>query len=468
MGNWVSKAFADSIPGIVSDLPILLDVSFDWRVFIYALAAALVAGCLIGIVPALKASRADAGTALHDGSRTNSSGPQRQRIRGLLVAGQVAGSLVLLVSAGLFVRSLQGAQRLDLGFAPDHLLNARMNPEWIGYDMQRTKDFYDELERRVKAWPEVRSVTQAFSAPMGLIGGGDTVYIEGRPVDRAEQPPVVGYNTVTASYFQTMQMSVLEGRPFLDSDTETAPLVAVVNETMAHRYWPNQDPIGRRFRKGPSESPLIQVVGVAHDSKYLAVFEGSLPYFYLPFTQAYSSMRFLQIRSLVDPATLNTRVEREIHALDPTMPVSIQTMEGVLDGAQGFFLFRVGAIQAGSMGILGLLLAAVGVYGVMSYGATQRTREIGIRMALGARPRVILSIILRQGVWMVISGVAVGLLGAVAIARLLGTFLVFISMNDPLAFALIPVLLAGIALAACYIPAHRAMRLEPMAALRHE
>jgi len=303
---------------------------------------------------------------------------------------------------------------------------------------------------------------------MGLIGGGDTVYIEGRPVDRGEQPPVVGYNTVTASYFQTMQISVLQGRPFLDSDTETAPLVAVVNQTMAHRYWPNQDPIGRRFRKGPQESPLIQVVGVAHDSKYLAVFEGSLPYFYLPFTQAYSSMRFLQIRSLVDPAALNTRVEREIHALDPTMPVSIQTMEGVLDGAQGFFLFRIGAIQAGGMGILGLLLAAVGVYGVMSYGATQRTREIGIRMALGATPRVILSIILRQGVWMVISGVAAGLLGAVAIARLLGTFLVFISMNDPLAFALIPVLLAGIALAACYIPAHRAMRMEPMAALRHE
>jgi predicted permease len=468
VGNWISHAFANSLPEFTPDLPILLDVSFDWRVFSYALSAALIAGCLIGIWPALQASRADAGAALHDGSRTNSSGPQRQRLRGLLVAGQVAGSLVLLVAAGLFVRSLQAARGLNLGFAPDHLLNARMNPEWIGYDQQHAKDFYQELERRVRAWPEVRSASLAFSAPMGLVGAGDTVYAEGHPVNPDEQPPVIGFNTVDSPYFETMRMPVVRGRAFRESDTETTPLVAVVNETMAHRYWPHQDPIGKRFRRGPADSPLIEIVGIAHDSKYMAVFEGSLPFFYVPFTQVFSAMRTLQVRSSVDPETLNARVEGEIHALDPNMPVTLQTMDGVLDGGQGFFLFRVGAMQAGGMGILGLMLAAVGVYGVMSYGATQRTREIGIRMALGATPRAILNIILRQGVWMVTSGLVVGLLGAAAIARLLGTFLVFISMNDPLAFALIPVLLAGIALAACYIPARRAMRLEPMIALRHE
>jgi len=468
LGNRVSQAFADSIRGFTPDLPVRLDVSFDWRVFLYALAAALLAGCLIGIWPALQASRANAGAALHDGSRTNSSGPQRQRIRGLLVAGQVAGSLVLLVAAGLFVRSLQAAQGLNLGFAPDHLLNARMNPEWIGYDMQHAKDFYRELERRVKTWPEVQSVTYAFSAPMGLIGTGDSVYVEGHPVNPDEQAPTIGYNTVGTSYFETMRMAVVRGRAFQDSDTEAAPLVAVVNQTMAHRYWPNQDPIGKRFRMKSAESPLIEIVGVAHDSKYIAVFEGSLPNFYVPFNQVFSSMRTLQVRSRVDPEVLNTRLEREIHALDPNMPVSLQTMEGAMDGAQGFFLFRVGAIQAGGMGIIGLILAAVGVYGVMSYGAAQRTREIGIRMALGATPQAILSIILRQGVWMVTSGVAVGLLGAAAIARLLGSFLLFISMADPLAFLLIPTMLMVIAFAACYIPARRAMRLEPMAALRHE
>jgi len=468
IGNWASQTFADALPGLVSDVPVRFDVSFDWRVFTYALSAALLAGGLIGIWPALRVSRTEPGTALHDGSRTNSSGPQRQRIRGLLVAGQVAGSLVLLVAAGLFVRSLDRAQRLDLGYVPDHVLNARMNPQWVGYDKQHTTDFYNELERRVKAWPDVQSASLAFAAPLGLIGGGDTVYIEGRTVDPREQPPSVGYNTVDASYFDTMRIPVLRGRAFQDSDTETTRLVAMVNQTMAQRYWPNQDPIGKRFRIGSAAAPLVEVIGVAHDSKYIFVVEGSLPYFYVPFTQLSSSMRVLHVRSLIDPETLISRVEQEVHALDPVMPVSFQTMDGAVAGAQGFFLLRVGAIQAGAMGLLGLLLAAVGVYGVMSYGATQRTREIGIRMALGATPQTVLGMILHQGVWMVIAGVVVGLMGATAVTRVLGRFLFSISFADPLVFLTAAALLALVALAACWIPAHRAMRVEPMVALRHE
>ncbi|MGH9645514.1 MAG: ABC transporter permease, partial [Bryobacteraceae bacterium] len=365
IGNWASHTFAAALPNMVSDLPIQFDVSFDWRVFTYALTAALLAGGLIGIWPAFRVSRAEPGAALHDGSRTNSSGPQRQRIRGLLVAGQVAGSLVLLVAAGLFVRSLQSAQRVDLGYTPDHVLNARMNPQWVGYDKQRTIDFYREIERRVQAWPEVQSAGLAFSAPLGLIGAGDTVYIEGRTVDPGELAPLVGYNTVDTAYFDTMRIPTLRGRGFQDSDTDATRLVTIVNQTMAKRYWPNQDPIGKRFRMGTAESPLLEVVGVAHDSKYLFVVEGSLPYFYVPFTQAFASMRVLHIRSLVDPATLSTRIEQEVHALDPAMPVSFSTMNAAVAGAQGFFLLRVGAIQAAAMGILGLLLAGVGVYGVM-------------------------------------------------------------------------------------------------------
>jgi predicted permease len=468
IGKWASQTFADALPGLVSDMPVRFDVSFDWRVFTYALSAALLAGGLIGIWPALRVSRTEPGAALHDGSRTNSSGPERQRIRGLLVAGQVAGSLVLLVAAGLFVRSLDRAQRLDLGYIPDHVLNARMNPQWVGYDKQRTIDFYNELERRVKAWPDVQSASLAYAAPLGLIGGGDTVYVEGRTVDPDEQPPSVGYNTVDASYFDTMRIPILRGRAFQDSDTEATRLVAMVNQTMAQRYWPNQDPIGKRFRIGSAAAPLVEIVGVAHDSKYIFVVEGSLPYFYVPFTQLSSSMRVLHVRSLVDPETLISRVEQEVHALDPVMPVSFQTMDGVVAGAQGFFLLRVGAIQAGAMGLLGLLLAAVGVYGVMSYGATQRTREIGIRMALGATPQTVLGMILHQGVWMVIAGVAVGLMGATAVTRVLGRFLFSISFADPLVFLAAAALLALVALAACWIPAHRAMRVEPMVALRHE
>jgi putative ABC transport system permease protein len=219
---------------------------------------------------------------------------------------------------------------------------------------------------------------------------------------------------------------------------------------------------------GTPTTPYLEVIGVAHDGKYLFVVEGGSPYFYVPFTQVSSSMRTLQIRSTVDPELLNTRLEREIHAMDPAIPVSLQTMEGAVDGAQGFFLLRVGAVQAGAMGLLGLILAAVGVYGVMSYGTAQRTREIGIRVALGATPQAILGSVLRQGVGMVFLGVGAGLLGAAAITRVLGTFLWSVSLTDPLAFVAIPTLLAAVALSACYLPARRAMLVAPMVALRHE
>jgi putative ABC transport system permease protein len=468
LGKRVGQAFADALPKVVPDMPISFDVHFDAQVFLYAAAAALLAGVFIGIWPALRASSADPGSALHEGGRSNSSGPRGLRMRGILVAGQVAGSLVLLIAAGLFVRSLQTVQSVDLGFAPDHVLNARLNPQWVGYDRQRTEDFYRELKRRVETWSEVRSASLAFSSPFGLIGGGETIYVEGRPADPEEQPPGIGYNTVDTSYFDTMQIKILRGRVFRDSDTEAAPRVAIVNQTMARRYWPNQDPIGKRFRMGTPTTPYLEVIGVAHDGKYLFVVEGGSPYFYVPFTQVSSSMRTLQIRSTVDPELLNTRLEREIHAMDPAIPVSLQTMEGAVDGAQGFFLLRVGAVQAGAMGLLGLILAAVGVYGVMSYGTAQRTREIGIRVALGATPQAILGSVLRQGVGMVFLGVGAGLLGAAAITRVLGTFLWSVSLTDPLAFVAIPTLLAAVALSACYLPARRAMLVAPMVALRHE
>jgi predicted permease len=468
LGQWSSQAFLGSID-LATDLPYLLDFSFDWRVFSYTLAATLFTGLFIGMWPALRASRADAGAALHDGGRSNSGGPERQRVRALLVVGQVAGSLVLLVCAGLFVRSLRGIERVDLGFAPDHLLNARMNPRWAGYNPQRAKDFYRELKRRVQAWPEVRSASLAFSAPMGMYGAGMPVSIEGRLIPAGQQIPVVGCNYVDTTYFLNLQIPILRGRAFRESDDESAPRVAIVNQTMASRFWPNQDPIGKRLRTGQPGEPPIEVVGVARDGKYLAVFENALPYFYLADAQYFDPMRVLQIRTSVAPESLRARLEREIQSLDPNMPVAdLQAMTRLLNGPQGFLTFRIGTIQAGAMGILGLLLALVGVYGVVSYGATQRTREIGIRVALGATPKAILGIILRQGVGLVLSGVCVGLLGAVALTRVLGRFLLQVSAGDPLTFAAIPRLLASVALLACYLPARRAMRVDPVAALRHE
>jgi predicted permease len=467
LGNWTANTISHSLD-LATDLPTSLDFSFDWRVFTYVAAIALAAGVAVGLWPALRASNVNAAT-LHDGARSHSGGPGRQRVRGLLVVGQVAGSLVLLICAGLFVRSLRNAERVDLGFAPANLLNARLNPAWAGYTPERTEEFYKELGRRVRAWPDVQSASFAFSVPLSYINGAQAVRLEGTVELPDERPPVVGFNNVDAPYFETMQIPIVRGRGFRESDDLTAPLVVVVNQTMAERLWPGQSPIGKRFYAGVERTGPWEVIGVARDSKYLVIFEKPLPHFYTPLPQNYFAMRTLQIRSAVPPLQLATRVEREIHAMDPDIPVSdLQTMTRSLAGAQGFLVFRVGAFQAGAMGLLGLVLALVGVYGVVSYGAAQRTREIGIRMALGATPASIRTIILRQGAGLVFIGLGAGLVGALGLTRVLKRFLLLVSAGDPLTFLVVPSALALVALWACYIPARRATRIDPMIALRQD
>jgi macrolide transport system ATP-binding/permease protein len=468
LGKWGSDGFASSID-LATDFPTILDFSFDWHVFAYALTAAVATGLLIGIWPAFRAAGTDAGAALHDGARGTSGGPGRQRVHSALVVGQVAGSLVLLIVAGLFMRSLQNAQNLNVGFSPDHLLNARMDPEWAGYDQQRTKEFFRELERRVSALPGVKSASLAFSVPMGYYNNALSVYIEGRAADPDAQALVIGCNMVDASYFDTMQIRIVRGRAFAESDDDRAPRAAIVNQTMAARYWPNQDPLGKRFHTGSADSPLWQVVGVAQDGKYVAVYESQIPFFYVPLAQNFSAMQVFQVRSLSAPEELSARVEREIHSLDPDMPITdLQTMQRALGGLGGFLIFRLGASQALAMGVLGLILAMVGVYGVVSYGAAQRTREIGIRMAMGARPIDILRLVLRQGVTLVGVGVLAGLVLTLALARVLKRLVLMASATDPYAFIGVTLLLTAVALGACYIPARRAMRVDPMNALRHE
>lgn len=473
LGKWGSDGFASSID-LATDFPTLLDFSFDWHVFAYALSAAVATGILIGIWPAWRAARTDAGAALHDGARGASGGPGRQRVRSALVVGQVAGSLVLLIVAGLFMRSLQNAQNLNVGFSPDHLLNARMDPEWAGYDQQRTKDFYRELERRVRALPGVQSASLAFGVPLGYYGNSQAVYIEGRAVDPNAQPLVIGANMVDASYFDTMQIRILRGRAFAESDDEHAPRAAIVNQTMAARYWPNQDPLGKRFHTGSPDSPPWQVVGVAQDGKYVAVYESQLPYFYVPLAQNYTSMRVLQVRSLAlpnsgAPEELRARVEREIHALDPDMPITdLQTMRRALSGLGGFLIFRLGASQAAAMGALGLILAMVGVYGVVSYGAAQRTREIGIRMAMGAQRNELTGLFVRQGLLLTAIGAVFGVGVAFATMRLMQSLFFDVSPMDPLTYLVATASVVAIAYLASYLPSRRAAEVNPVDALRAE
>jgi predicted permease len=469
MGKWGKDAFASSID-LATDFPTLLDFSFDWRVFAYALLAATATAILIGLWPALRASRTDSTAVLH-GARSDGGGggrPGSHRVRNALAMAQVAGSLVLLIVAGIFVRSLRQAERVDLGFNPDGVLNVRMDPRHAGYDQRRSDDFYRELDRRLKKLPGIQSVSMAFSSPLSYINDASSVYIEGSPVDE-NQPPAVGYNAISERYFETMQIPLLDGRAFAESDGMTAPRVAIVNQTMAARFWPGQNALGKRFHSARVDGPLWQVVGIARDSKYLAVAESSLPYYYVPLAQTQFSLRVVQLRSAATPEQLAPVVERQIRELDPDIPIAdLQSLRRSLGGPGGMLMYRMGARQASALGGLGLVLAVIGIYGVVSYGASQRTHEIGIRLALGAQQGDIRRLVLRHGAFLVLAGLGAGLAGALALSRLMGRVVLLVSATDPLTYIGVTLLLAAIALWACYVPARRAMRVDPLTALRHE
>jgi len=464
---WASRAVFDLLPP--SKFPAWLDVSFDWRVFAYVLTATVLTGALAGVWPAWRARRADVNSVLQAGGRSDTSGVVRHRVRSILVVAQVGGSLVLLIVAGLFVRTLFSAQRAYMGFDPNNVLNLTLDAGEMGYDEARSKGFYQELEARVRALPGVQSVSLAFSVPMGEVNDGSQIYIEGRPLASGQQAPVIMFNRVDPPYFDTMRVPLLRGRAFRQNDDEHSPLVAIINEEMAHQFWPNQDPIGKRFSLKSATGPFIEIVGLTGNGKYVFIGWDKQAYFYLPLAQNFSEYRTLQIRSSVPPENLIPTVESQVHALDPQMPVvGIETMRQSLSGGNGLFIFRAGAVLAAALGLLGLTLAVVGVYGVVSFATSQRTREIGIRMAVGADRMDILRLVLRQGLVVVLAGVLCGLILAGVLTRWMAALLVGIHPTDPVTFITATLLLAGIGLWACYVPAWRAMNLDPMVALRDE
>jgi predicted permease len=467
LGQWANASISSLLPA--SKFPVHLDFAFDWRVFAYALAAALITGALVGVWPALRAGRTDMNSVLHGAGRSDTAGVSRHRLRSVLVVVQVAGSLMLLIVAGLFVRSLSRAQHAYLGFEPDHVLNVVLDPKEVGYDGTRTKTFYGDLEARVRALPGVESVSLAYSVPMGDVNDGSSIYVEGHPLAPGQQPPIVTYNRVDASYFDTMRVPLLRGRAFQENDDEKAQSVAIVNQTMAQEFWPNEDAIGKRFSLTSTTGPFLEVVGVTGNGKYVFMGWDHERYFYVPQAQNFTSYRTLQLRSSVPPETLITTVQGVVRALDPNMPIfDVETMKHSLAGPNGFFVFRVGAILAAAMGILGLTLAVVGVYGVVSFAASQRTQEIGIRMALGASRRDILRLVLQQGLVLVMAGVLCGVALALTLTRTMTTLLIGVSPTDALTFVTATLLLGGIGLWACYAPARRAMQQDPMTALRYE
>lgn len=466
LGKWGSSALGSV--HLQTDLPVRFDFHFDWRVFVYAFSFAVLTGVVVGLVPAIRASRGNLSSILHEGGRGVVGG--KNRLRSALVVAQVGGSLALLIIAGLFTRSLGKAQQTNLGFNASHVLNLTMDPNEIGYNDVQYREFYKNLLDRVRALPGVQSASIASSVPLGYINSADTLTIEGYQPPPDQPQPVSQYDVISPEYFKTLEIPMVHGRTFAPSDDANTQYVGIVNEAMAKEFWPNADPIGRQFKIGVDPKHWIQVVGVVKDARFQGLNGPVRPYFFLPFLQQYvlNSLETLQVRTFAAPEAMAPEIERVIGTLAPDLPVfDVNTMSQGLNTLNGLLFYKMGAALAALLGILGLILAVVGVYGVISYASSQKTHEIGVRMALGAHPMDILRMIFRQGLFIVMVGLAVGIAMALAAARLVGKFLA-VSAIDPLTYLVVSAILTIVALAACYIPARRAMNVDPMVALRYE
>lgn len=452
-----------------TDLPLYFDFGFDWHVFLFSVGTALLAGALVGLLPAMRVARANLNVILREGSRTVVSGGGR--FRDALVVVQVGSALVLLIVAGLFCRSLVKLEHVNLGFNPSHVLAMTTDPSEIGYNDAQSRDFYQSLLTRLRALPGVESATTSGSIPMGVIDNtSDSVTVSGYQLPPGQVAPQIPYTVISTGYFRTMQIPLIEGRSFRNSDDDKSPYVAIVSEAMAKKFWPHEDAIGRTFTAGRDAAHPLQVVGVARDARYQDIDGPIAPYFYLPYLQHYqqNSLESLELRTAGDPDAVIPEIEGAIHRMAPALPIfEVKTMHQALYTPNGLLLYQVVAVMTGIMGILGLALAVIGVYGVLSYVVSRRVGEIGVRMALGAQRADILRMVYRQGLWIVGIGLVLGLGASLAVGHLLRS-MIAVSATDPLTYIAVSAILMAIALLACYVPARRAMRVDPMQALRVE
>jgi len=451
---------------IASDLPLSFNFVIDYRVFAFTMLLAVGAGLISGLLPGLRIARIDLAGTLKEGGRTSSQHSARHRFRDLLVASQVAVCLVLLVCAGLFLRSTQNAARQDMGFDMKNRLVVSMDTELRKYDEARGRVFYRQLLERVRALPGVVSATSSTFLPIGLSNGIREIFIEGS-IAEPEQRPWAFYNTVATDYFGTMGMPILGGRDFNENDKEDSLKVAIVNEVFAEYFWPGQDPIGRRFRTA-QDGPLFEVVGLTRVVKFVMPAEKPSRGVYFPFLQNYRSDETLTLHTQGDPAQFAAAVRGEVLALDPDMPIwDVRSLEEhILRGKM--VLFHIATAIVGGFGLIGMALAVVGLYGVLAFIVNQRKHEIGVRLALGASGINVLGLVVRQGLLKAGFGIALGLLGAYGVTRLLGTYLVGVTPTDGVTFSAVTAFLAVVAVIASLAPAYRATRVDPMIALRSE
>jgi predicted permease len=437
----------------------------DWRVLGFTVAVSLLTGMLFGLAPVLQASRPNLVSALKDDRSSSSQRRTRFGLKGILVTAQIAVSLLLLIGAGLFLRSLRNAVTFDPGFQAHNLLLASLATGGSKRSKAQTESFYQQLLESLSAQPGVRSVSLTNIVP--LTGGGQRrgVRVEGYE-PRAGEDSEINTNVVGLNYFDTLGIPVVQGRDFNVTDKAGNPGVVIVNEEFVQRYYAGQNAVGKRVRTD-SEGPYLEIIGVARTAKYRDLREPSLPFVYIPLAQEMQGNMTLVVRTTNDPASMRSVVRNELQRIDRNVPVfAVKTMTEQIDAALS--ADRMVALLLAIFGAAALLLASVGIYGVVSYSVALRTHEIGIRMALGARTTDVLRLVIKNGMSLALVGVVVGLAGAYLLTRLLASLLFGITPTDLPTFAIVTLGLLLVALIACYIPARRATKVDPLAALRYE
>lgn len=463
LAYWVDHALLALAPRQVGGRALIVDVAPDWRVLLFTLAVATVVSVLSGIIPAIQSTHPDLVTALK--GETDARVRGRFSITNASVVAQVGLSLTLLIAAGLFLRSLHNLRSVDPGFDPDRLVLLTIDTSSSGYSQAATQNFYDSLLERARNLPGVVSASPGLISPLSGNFSLMRISVPGY-VPQPNEPPGIATNWIGPEYFKTLSTSLVAGRMFTEQDGQTNK-VAIVNERAAAHFWPNQNPIGKQISIRGREPDDYEIVGVVKNVKSESLRDDAQATVYLPFRKSPRALMTLHVRVAGATTPVISALMREVHALDANLPiVEVTTMSAQLD--RTIALDRLMATLTALFGILAVVLAAVGLYGVMAFLVAGRTREIGLRMALGAGPARVLGQVMKEGIVLTASGIALGILGALSASRLMGSFLYGLKTTDPWTYAALALFLAGIALSAAWIPARRAAHVDPMVALRHD
>jgi predicted permease len=465
---WSANLLVALFPNNVANLniPVVEEIPINGRVLGFSLLVSLLTGVIFGLAPAWQASKSDLSRTLKESCATTTAGVSGRRMRGLLVVSEMALAVLLLIGAGLMVKSFWRLMRGDLGLDPKNVLTAQvlLAPQKYGEAQQR-RAFLQDVMRRIENLPGVEQAGVTNFLPLTGFWGAVSFSVEGRPAPRPNEEPSADNRVVTERYFRTMGIRLLRGREFDERDNESAPPVAVINETMARRHWPNEDPVGARINLG--QGNRAEIIGVVSDVKSFGLEKRTRPDIFRPYAQAPFRLIAFAFRTGGDPLSLVAAVKNAVYAVDKDQPVfKVITMEKL--AAESITLRRVSMLLVGGLSALALVLASIGIYGVMSYTISQQRREIGLRLALGAQASDVLRLVIGQGMKPASFGMIVGLIASFALTRLIKGLLFGVSATDPATYVVISILLGVVALVSCWIPARRAMKVDPMVALRYE